>query len=93
VHSREFNDKDGYVHYNTAEVYVFQKKYAEAEKALLQAAPLLPKVPEVFLRLGLVYEKLKKYDQSLTAYRKADELSPSDAIKEAIKRVQEAKKQ
>jgi tetratricopeptide (TPR) repeat protein len=93
VHSREFNDKDGYVHYNIAEVYVFQKKYPEAERTLQLAATLLPKVPEVYMRLGLVFEKQKKYDQSLAAYRKADELSPSPGIKDAIKRVQEAKKQ
>lgn len=92
IHAREFNDKDGYVHYNIGEVYVFEKKWAEAEKSLSQAAALIPNVPEVYLRLGLVYEKLKKYDQALTAYKKAKELNPAADVAEALKRVEEARK-
>jgi tetratricopeptide (TPR) repeat protein len=91
--SRDLNPNDGYVHYNVAEAYIFLKNYAEAEKSLNQAVTLLPKIPEVYLRLGLASEKLKKYDQAIAAYKKADELAPSPAIKEAIKRATEAKKQ
>ena len=91
--SRDLNPNDGYVHYNVAEACIFLKNYAEAEKSLNQAAALLPKVPEVYLRLGLASEKLKKFDQAIAAYKKADELAPAAAIKEAIKRATEAKKQ
>jgi hypothetical protein len=40
----------------------------------------------------LVYEKQKKWDLSLNAYQKADEINPLPSLKEAIKRVTELKK-
>jgi cytochrome c-type biogenesis protein CcmH/NrfG len=52
----------------------------------------MPRSPDVYGRLGLVYEKQKKWDPALTAYRKADELSPAKWIKDAIARVTENKK-
>jgi len=89
----EYAPRDGYVHYNLAEAYLFRKNYAESERALNKALEIMPQNAEVYSRLGLVYEKQKKWDPSLKAYQKAEELSPSAGTKEAIKRVNELKKQ
>jgi tetratricopeptide (TPR) repeat protein len=85
------NPKDGYIQYNLAEALLFLKKYGEAEKALNQALSLLPQSAEVYQRIGLVYEKQKKWDKALVAYQKANEIKPLPAVAEAIKRLQEAK--
>ncbi len=90
--ARDFNSKDGYVYYNMAEALLFQKNYPEAEKSLIQAQDLLPKNPDVLVRLGLVYEKQKKWDAALNAYQKALEITPAPGIKDAIARVNEEKK-
>lgn len=90
--SRDLNSKDGYLHYNMAEAFLFQQNYAEAERALNQALELMPRSAEVFQRLGLVYEKQKKWDLSLNAYGKANELNPSSGLQEALNRVAELKK-
>lgn len=91
--AKETDVQNGYIDYNIAEAYLFQKNYKDAEKSLNQAAALLPRSAEVYQRLGLVLEKQKKWDQAINAYKKADEISPAKAVKEAINRVQEAKKQ
>jgi tetratricopeptide (TPR) repeat protein len=90
--ARDYDPKNGYVFYNLAETYLFQKNYVEAEKALNEALALLPRSQEALQRLGFVYEKEKKWDQSLAAYKKANEINPSPALKEAMDRVLEAKK-
>ncbi|MEJ2245715.1 MAG: tetratricopeptide repeat protein [Acidobacteriota bacterium] len=87
-----YDPKNGYIHYNLAETYIFEKKYPDAEKALKQAAALMPDNPDVYGRLGLVYEKLKKLDSALDAYNKAERIEPSPSYKEAIKRVNQNKK-
>jgi tetratricopeptide (TPR) repeat protein len=90
--AKEYNSQDGFIHYNLAEAYLFQENYEEAERALNQALDLMPRSAEVFQRLGLIYEKGKKWDLSLNAYQKANELNPSPALEEAIARVTELKK-
>jgi hypothetical protein len=42
--------------------------------------------------MGYVYENQKKWDQALNSYKRADEMSPSKKIKDAIARVNENKK-
>jgi len=90
--ARDYDPKNGYIHFNLAEAYLFDKKYPDAEKALVQAAELMPKSRDVYERMGLVYEKLKKWDPAINAYQKAEEISPSKTTKEAIARVTENKK-
>lgn len=90
--ARDYDPKNGYIYYNLAETYLFQKRYPEAEKALIQTLELLPNSLEAYVRLGLVYEKQKKWDLALNAYKKADGISPSKAVKEAMDRVTENKK-
>ncbi len=90
--AKDFNPKDGYIYYNMAEALLFQKNYVEAEKSLNQALDLLPKNPDVLVRLGLVYEKQKKWDQALSAYQKAMDITGSPGIKDAIARVTQEKK-
>ncbi len=90
--AKEYDSKNGYVHYRLAEAYLFQKKYPEAEKELDQTLQLLPDNADAYDRKGLVYEKQKKWDLALNAYKKADQLKPSKAAKESIARVTENKK-
>lgn len=90
--ARDYNPKDGFTYYNMAEAYIFQKNYTEAEKSLNQALEIMPRSAEVFQRLGLVYEKQKKWDLALSSYQKAYELNQSPGLKEAIDRVNELKK-
>jgi tetratricopeptide (TPR) repeat protein len=90
--SLEYDPKNGYAYYNLAETYLFEKRYPEAEKALTRSVELLPNSLEAYARLGLVYEKQKKWDLALSAYKKADGISPSKAMKDAIARVMENKK-
>jgi protein O-GlcNAc transferase len=90
--ARDHDPKNGFVYYNLAEAYLFDKKYAEAEKALTQTISLMPNSVEAYTRLGLVYEKQKKWDPALTAYKKAASINPAKEIKEAIERVIENKK-
>jgi tetratricopeptide (TPR) repeat protein len=89
--ARDYDPRNGFIHYNIAEALLFQKKYGEAEKALNFALEIMPRSAEVYQRLGLVYEKQKKWDQSLNAYRKAYDLNSSPGLKEAIARVSELK--
>jgi len=90
--AKDHAPKDGYTHYNLGEAYVFQKNFPAAEKAYVQAAELLPANVEIYSRMGLVYENLKKWDLALNVYQKANQMSPSPKLKEAIARVTEAKK-
>jgi tetratricopeptide (TPR) repeat protein len=91
--AREYDSKNGYVYYNLAEAYLFQKNYTEAEKALTQALNLIPESADIYGRMGYLYEKQKKWDLALGVYKKADEISPETKwIKEAIERVNANKK-
>jgi tetratricopeptide (TPR) repeat protein len=84
--AKSYDPQNGYIDYNLAESYLFQKKYPEAEKALTAAAVQLPKNAGVFTRIGFVCEKQNKMDPALKAYKKAYELNPSKELKEAIER-------
>jgi len=88
-----YSPNDGYIFYNLGEAFLFSNNYPDAEKAYNQALGLLPRNSDVFHRLGLVYEKQKKWDLSLNAYLKAAEINSSPQLKEAIARVTEMKKQ
>jgi tetratricopeptide (TPR) repeat protein len=90
--AQQYDPNNGYIYYNLAETYLFEKRYPDAEKALTRSVELLPNSLEAYARLGLVYEKQKKWDLALSAYKKADGISPSKAMKEAIERVTENKK-
>jgi tetratricopeptide (TPR) repeat protein len=81
--------RNGYISYNLAEAYLFQKRFADAEKSLNEAVSLLPNNSGVYTRMGLVCEKQKKWDLALKAYKKANDLNPSKELKEAIARINE----
>ena len=84
-----YTPNDGYVHYNTGEAYLFLNKYSEAEKAYTQALSLLSNNADVLQRLGLVYERQKKWDQALNAYQKAYELTSLPSLKDDITRMKD----
>ncbi|MFH1574012.1 MAG: tetratricopeptide repeat protein, partial [Acidobacteriota bacterium] len=90
--ARDLRPNDGYIPYNIAEAWLFKENYIEAEKSLNRSLELMPRSAEVFQRLGLVYEKQKKWDLSLNAYQRANELNPSESLQKAIERVAELKK-
>lgn len=73
-------------------LYEKQKKWPLAEKAYTQALTLQPRTAEIYERLGIIYEEQKKWAQALTAYQKANEIFPSQSLKESIARVTEMKK-
>lgn len=83
----EYDSQNGYVYYNLAESYLFEKKYSNAEEALKKAMSLMPQNENVIERLGLVYEKMKKWDLALKTYQKARDLKPSKSLDDAIARV------
>ena len=87
LRAKTYDSNNGYVDYNLAEAYLFEKRYAEAERELTAASAKLPDNAGVFARLGLVYERQNKHDQALAAYRKAYELDPSRELKETVDRV------
>jgi tetratricopeptide (TPR) repeat protein len=90
--AKDFDTTNGHIHYRLAEAYLFQKNYLEAEKSLNQSLTLLPGNVDAYERLGLIYEKQKKWDAALSAYKKADQINTSTALKESIARVTENKK-
>lgn len=85
--AKTYDSTNGYINYNLAEAYLFEKRYAEAENELTAAGTRLPDKVGVFTRLGLVCERQNKHDQALKAYKKAYELDPSKELKETVDRV------
>lgn len=84
-----YTPTDGYVFYNTGEAYLFLNKYPEAEKAYTQALSLLSNNLDILQRLGLVYERQKKWSQALDAYQKAYDLTSLPGLKDDITRMKE----
>lgn len=72
---------DGIANYKTydglATLYQLSGKYDEANKVLNEACKKLPH-GSVYLRLGLFYGFVQKYDQARDALLKASSLSPAD---------------
>ncbi len=89
--AKEYDPSDGYISANLGEAYLFQKRYPEAERALAMAVTALPNSADVYMRLGLAFEKQRKWDLALNAYKKANQLNPSYGAKE-IERVNQEKK-
>ena len=85
--AKTYDSNNGYINYNLAEAYLFEQRYADAEKELTAAADRLPDNAGVFTRLGLVYERQNKHELALGAYRKAYELNPSQELRETVDRV------
>lgn len=75
-------------HYYLGQTYTAAEQYSQAEPALKKALELA-RTPDdqksVWRQLGFVYEKAKKFDQSIEAYQKAGDTS-------AVARVQENKR-
>ncbi len=84
-----YDSNNGYIYYNTGEACLFLSNYADAEKAYTQALALLPRNSDVLTRLGYLYEKQKKWSQALDYYQKANDVTASTTLKDAIKRVSE----
>jgi len=60
---------------NLAKVLGWAGKLEEAEPALLRAADVLPDEPEVWLNLGIVYQRTGRYDAALEALSRARALA------------------
>jgi tetratricopeptide (TPR) repeat protein len=89
--AKDYDTDNGHIYYRLGEAYLLQKNYGEAEKALNKSIGYLNNDADAYERLGLVYEKQKRWDDALKAYKKAEQVSPSKGLKDAIKRVTENK--
>jgi protein O-GlcNAc transferase len=90
--AESYDPKNGYIYFNLAESYLFEGNYSDAEKALNQAVALIPENRDIYERMGLVYEKQKKWDLALSAYKKAESIKSFKKTRESIERVLENKK-
>ncbi|MBI4481522.1 MAG: tetratricopeptide repeat protein [Acidobacteria bacterium] len=78
---------DGATYFNLGVAQIFVGDLEEAERALVEAARLIPDHSQVHKRLGFVYEKRRQYDKSLQAYQRAYQLEKDPALKESIDRI------
>jgi tetratricopeptide (TPR) repeat protein len=83
------NPDDGEAWYNLGLAQLFGDDLAAAERSLKRSTQLLPNSWEAFDRLGYLYEVDKRYQDSLTNYRKAFQLNQDPKITESIERVEE----
>lgn len=63
---------------NRAKVLIEQNKYEEAREILLKALELPQKDALVYKYLGLVYERLGEFEQSVENYQTSADLNPQD---------------
>ncbi len=73
------NDRSAYVHRNYGYVLETERDYSAAAGEYLNAIALAPAFSPFYMDLGRVYYmKLNKYDDAITALRRATELDPSN---------------
>lgn len=83
------NPGDGEAWYNLGLAQLFSEDLDAAERSLQRSAQLSPDNWEVFDRLGYIYEVKKRFQESLSNYRKAFQLNQNPKITESIERVEE----
>jgi len=76
----ECNGNSGTAQLNFAKLLIDTKRYSEAEKPLLRAAALLPKNPEGFLNLTLVYIRLGRFAEARKVLLQAQSLGASSEV-------------
>ncbi len=62
-----------------ATVYEEAKQYGLAEKTLVDGIKLAPDAPKLYFRLGVVYDKLERKDESIEMMKKVITLDPQNA--------------
>jgi tetratricopeptide (TPR) repeat protein len=83
------NPDDGEAWYNLGLALLFSEDFEAAERSLKRSAELSPDSWEIFDRLGYLYEKKNRFQDSLGNYRKALRLHQDPRITESIERVEE----
>jgi len=83
------NPDDGEAWYNLGLALLFSEDLEAAERSLKRSAELSPDSWEIFDRLGYLYEKKKRFQDSIGSYRKAFQLHQDPRITESIERVEE----
>lgn len=83
------NPDDGEAWYNLGLALLFSEDFEAAERSLKRSAELSPDSWEIFDRLGYLYEKRNRFQDSLGNYRKALKLHQDPRITESIERVEE----
>ena len=63
---------------NRAKKFIEQNKYLQAEAVLKEALELPQKDPLVYKYLGLVYERIGKFEESVQNYQLSADLNPND---------------
>lgn len=78
-HAIELAPESPELYNNRATVFIFQEKYAEAEKDLLTALQLNPRSANYYFKLGNVYKEMAQIDVARKFYEQAKELTPEDS--------------
>ena len=64
------------LHQRVGILLIYQKRYSEAERELLQAKQSDPDNADIYLNLGAVYDRQAKVELALENYTKATEIAP-----------------
>lgn len=75
-----------YAMVNLSKAYIAQKRWADAEGILDDAAKCAPRMAVVYENLGFVIEKQKRLEEAIAQYEKALEIKPSAGIRAGIDR-------
>ncbi|NJD38910.1 MAG: tetratricopeptide repeat protein [Geobacter sp.] len=78
VISLKLNDGQSAVHMNLSNLYIDQKKYAEAQKSLKAASKADPADPVPHYTLGLLLQQMEKPKEAEAAFRQTIRLAPRD---------------
>ncbi len=62
-----------------ATVYEEAKQYERAEKTLVEGIKLVPDAPKLYFRLGVVYDKMERKNDSIGMMKKVIDLDPRNA--------------
>jgi len=73
------SEEDAKVYSYIVQIYQRDKKFKEAEKALVSAEKYFKNKESYFFMLGALYEREKEYDKAESAFKKVLELNPKHA--------------
>jgi tetratricopeptide (TPR) repeat protein len=85
----EINPQDGEAWFNLGLASLFVEDFQKAEQAFKLSTQYMPDSWEAHDRLGFIYEKTEKFDESLNSYEQAFTLNQDSRISESIDRVKE----
>ncbi|MCP3978176.1 MAG: tetratricopeptide repeat protein [bacterium] len=69
---------------NLGKVYIAQKKWTDAERALRDGTNCAPRMAVMHESLGFALQKQKRLPEAVAAYQKAMEIKPSNSVQKLI---------